>query len=111
LGSNVAQFALVWWVTKTTGSATVLATATLVALLPQVFLGPIVGALVDRWDRRRVMILADSAIALIGMVLVYLLWAEVMNALCNGSLMPLGMAVGGPSPTPGARACRSLSPV
>ncbi len=63
-GSMLVQFALVWWLTKTTGSATVLALATMVALLPQVFLGPFAGALVDRWSRRMVMIGADSLIAL-----------------------------------------------
>ena len=36
LGSSLVQFALVWWLTSTTGSATVLATATLAAVLPQV---------------------------------------------------------------------------
>ena len=40
IGSAVAQFALVWWVTETTGSATVLATATLISMLPGVLLGP-----------------------------------------------------------------------
>jgi len=75
LGSNLVQFALVWWLTKTTGSAAVLATATLVALLPNVFLGPFAGALVDRWNRRRVMIIADGAIALATFVLVLLFWS------------------------------------
>lgn len=63
LGSQLVQFALIWWLTKTTGSATVLATATLVGLLPQVILGPVSGALVDRWNRRVIMIVADSVIA------------------------------------------------
>ncbi len=63
VGSALVQFALVWWMTKTTGSATVLATATLVALLPQILLGPFVGALVDRWNRRLIMIVADTGIA------------------------------------------------
>ena len=58
LGSSLVQFALVWWLTIKTGSTVVLATATLVALLPDVFLGPFAGALVDRWNRRRVMILS-----------------------------------------------------
>ncbi|HBF40345.1 MAG TPA: hypothetical protein DDW19_00755, partial [Anaerolineaceae bacterium] len=40
LGSAVVQFALVWWLTQKTGSATVLTTATLVALLPEVLLAP-----------------------------------------------------------------------
>jgi len=74
LGSQLVQFALVWWLTKTTGSATVLATATLVALLPQVLLGPLAGALIDRWNRRLVMIMADSLIALATVGLALLFW-------------------------------------
>jgi MFS transporter, DHA3 family, macrolide efflux protein len=64
LGSQLVQFALVWWLTSTTGSATVLATAMLFAILPQVFISPFAGALVDRWNRRLVMIMADSMVAL-----------------------------------------------
>lgn len=72
-GSQLVQFALVWWLTETTRSATVLATATLVAVLPQVVLGPIIGPLIDRWNRKRVMMTADSLVALttLGLVLVF----------------------------------------
>ena len=76
LGSGLVQFALVWYLTQQTGSAVVLATATLVALLPDVFLGPFAGALVDRWNRKRVMILADSAVALATLGLVILFWTN-----------------------------------
>lgn len=72
IGSQVAQFAIVWWLTVTTGSATVLAGATLVALVPQIALGPIAGVFVDRWDRRRVMIVADLCIALVSLALALL---------------------------------------
>lgn len=44
IGSRVVQFALVWWLTQLTGSATVLATATMVALIPEILLSPIAGA-------------------------------------------------------------------
>ncbi len=71
-GSSIVQFALVWWLTQKTGSATVLATATLVALLPQILLGPFAGTLVDRWNRRIIMIVADASIALVTAVLIYL---------------------------------------
>ncbi len=64
LGSQLVQFALVWWLIKMTGSATVLALATLMAILPQVLLGPFAGALVDRWNRRLVMVVVDGLIAL-----------------------------------------------
>ena len=79
LGSRLAQFALVWWLTKETGSAVVLTSATMVALLPGVFLGPFVGALVDRWSRRYIMIVADGLIALAAMWLVYLFWSGTMQ--------------------------------
>ncbi len=107
LGSNIAQFALVWWVTKTTGSATVLATATLVALLPQVFLGPMVGALVDRWDRRKVMIVADSGIALVSMILVYLFWADRL-AIWHIYVIMLARGLGGTFHSPAMQASTSL---
>lgn len=72
LGSQLVQFALIWHLTKQTGSATVLATATLVGMLPQIFLGPIAGSIVDRNNRRRIMILADTGIGLVTLFLVLL---------------------------------------
>jgi DHA3 family macrolide efflux protein-like MFS transporter len=72
VGSSLVQFALVWWMTRTTGSATVLATATLIAMLPQIFLAPFAGALIDRWNRKAVMMVADSLIALATLVLIFL---------------------------------------
>ena len=64
LGSQLVQFALIWWLTKTSGSGTVLAIASLFGLVPHVILGPFAGTLVDRWNRRVVMIVADSVSAL-----------------------------------------------
>ncbi|HUV90332.1 MAG TPA: MFS transporter [Anaerolineae bacterium] len=79
IGSRAAQFALVWWLTKLTGSATVLAMASMAALLPEIFLGPIAGALVDRWNRRIVMIVADGCVALASLWLAYLFWTGHMQ--------------------------------
>jgi DHA3 family macrolide efflux protein-like MFS transporter len=69
LGSNLAGFALVWWLTYTTGSATVLAVGTLMQILPQIILGPILGTLVDRWNRRLVMLFSDCIIAVFSLSL------------------------------------------
>ena len=80
VGSQVGGFALVWWLTQETGgSATILALMTLIAMLPQVLLGPFVGALVDRWNRRQVMIVADSLIALFSAGLAVLSWSGVLQ--------------------------------
>lgn len=79
IGSAVAQFGLVWWITSKTGSATILAVATLLSMLPGVILGPLVGALIDRWNRRIVMLVADGAIALVSLWLAYLFWSDSLQ--------------------------------
>jgi DHA3 family macrolide efflux protein-like MFS transporter len=79
LGSQLVQFALVWWLTKTTGSGTVLSLATLAALLPQILLGPFAGALVDRWNRRAIMIAADGMIAAATLILAFLFWRNLAS--------------------------------
>lgn len=75
LGSELVQFALVWWLTTTTGSATVLALATMMAVLPRVFVSPVAGALIDRWSRRMVMMAADgiSALAVVALAVLFAL--------------------------------------
>jgi DHA3 family macrolide efflux protein-like MFS transporter len=72
LGSAVVQFALIWYMTEKTGSAAVLATASMVGLLPQVILGPFAGALVDRWNRKVTMIVADLIVTLATIALMVL---------------------------------------
>ena len=72
-GSQLVQFTLVWWLTLTTfASASVLAIAMIAALLPQIILSPFLGPFIDRWNRRKVMIIADSAIALSVIILALL---------------------------------------
>lgn len=79
VGSALVQFALVWWLTIETGSATVLAFAIMMAMLPQIVIGPFAGVLVDRWNRRHVMIFADAGIALATVVLIVLFAAGIIE--------------------------------
>lgn len=59
IGSGLTRFALGLWVYQQTGSVTQFALIALSSILPHLLLSPLTGALVDRWDRRRVMILSD----------------------------------------------------
>ncbi len=79
LGSQLVQFALIWYLTIKTGSATILATATLVALVPNVVVGPFIGTLVDRWNRRKIMIFADSVISLATIILAILFALDIVQ--------------------------------
>lgn len=79
LGSHLVQFAIVWWLSASSNSATVLAYASLVALLPQIIIASFAGALVDRWSRRRILIGADSAIALATLLLALLFHLDAIR--------------------------------
>lgn len=101
-GSSLVQFALIWWLTRETGSATVLATATMAALLPQIIIGPFAGALVDRLNRRIIMILADMTIALFTLLLFYLFSTEqvqVWHIYAIAAVRSLGEAFHAPAMT------------
>ena len=78
-GSALVQFALIWWLTQESGSATVLAIASLVGMLPQILIGPFAGALVDRWNRRIIMIIADATIAAVSLLLAYLFAVDAVQ--------------------------------
>mgnify|MGYP005836527087 CR=1 FL=1 len=107
IGSVLGEFALIWWVTKTTGSATILAMATLLTLLPQVFLGPFTGALVDRWNRRRVMMVADAFVAAASAALAYLAWSQQL-AVWHLYLIMVARALGGIFHWPAMQASTAL---
>lgn len=94
LGSQVVQFALIWYLTARTGSAAVLAAATFVGTVPQTILGPFIGALVDRWNRRRIMIVADTSVALLTLLLAALFAVGVVQVWHIYALM-LARSLGG----------------
>ncbi len=107
LGSQIVQFSLVWWLTKTSGSASILALASIMALLPQVFLSPIAGAYVDRLNRRLIMIAADTLIALMVLVIAALYAFGVIQVWHIYALMFL-RAVGGAFHNPAMQASTTL---
>jgi MFS family permease len=85
LGSSVTVFALPLLTYKLTGSALNLAISTAAAFLPYLLFGLVIGAWVDRLDRKRVMITVDILQALViatipladalGMLSVYWIYA------------------------------------
>lgn len=64
IGTGMSNLALGLWAWQTTGSATALALMTFFATAPGLIFGPLAGALVDRLDRRLVLVLADTAAGL-----------------------------------------------
>ncbi|MGL4649582.1 MAG: MFS transporter [Caldilineaceae bacterium] len=72
IGSALTQFVLIWWITIEVGSASALAIAGIMALLPQALLGPIGGVVADRYSRRLILIITDSITAGCMILLIWL---------------------------------------
>jgi len=106
-GSALVQFALVWWITLETGSATMLAIAFMAALVPQVAIGPLAGAVVDRSNRKVIMVTADASIAIATAVLAILFWFEVVE-MWHILLLLLVRSLGGAFHWPAFMASASL---
>lgn len=77
LTSSLVNFAIIIWLSLQTGSAEILAWAAIAAMLPQSIIGPFTGALIDRGNRKLVMMLADTFIALCTLILAILFWLNI----------------------------------
>ncbi|WP_242299083.1 MULTISPECIES: MFS transporter [Bacillus cereus group] len=60
IGDSLYTFALPWIAYKLTGSAIIMSSLFAIGVLPIVLFGPIVGVVVDRFDRRKLMWVADA---------------------------------------------------
>jgi MFS family permease len=91
-GSGLTSFALAVWAYQTTGSTTHMALISAFVVLPTVLLSPLAGAYVDRWNRRRALLLSDAGAGLSTLVIAALLllgelelW-HVYAAVCASSV-------------------------
>jgi len=78
-GSEIVQFALIWYLTVQSRSAMVLTLATLVQVLPRTVLGPFVGVWIDRWNRRYLMQTADALTASVTIMLAVLFYLGLVQ--------------------------------
>ena len=72
-GSLLVQYALLWHLTLTTKSGVVLALAAVFGFLPQAIVSIFAGVWADRMNRKVMIILADSAIALATLALAFVM--------------------------------------
>ncbi|MBF2066672.1 MAG: MFS transporter [Calothrix sp. C42_A2020_038] len=74
IGSSMTSFAIEIWAWEITGKATTLAMVGFFSLLPGIFITPISGLIVDRWNRKLLMILGDTVavVATIAIIIFYI---------------------------------------
>ena len=79
IGSGLTSFALGVFVFQRTGSPTQFALIGFFAVIPKVLISPLAGAVVDRWDRRKVMILADFGAGLSTLIIAILFASDQLE--------------------------------
>ncbi len=104
IGTSLTSFALGFWVLTETGSVTQFSMIILSLVLPTVIISPFAGVIIDRFSRKKLMILSNSAAAFSTVVILVLvltgsleIWhIYVMTALAacfNTFLMPTYQSV------------------
>lgn len=63
LTSSILQMAIVWYLITETNSSNIVALSGIVGFLPQGVLGLFIGVYIDRFDRKKIMIISDLLIA------------------------------------------------
>lgn len=99
-GSSLVQYAIMWHITLTTKSGTIMTLAIIAGFLPTLFLSPLAGIWADRYDRKRLIVLADGSIALVTLMtaLAYAMgYGSISLLLLISAMRSLGSAIHGPS--------------
>ena len=105
LGSGMTSFALVLWLYQTSGSALQTALTSVCSYAPYVIMSIFAGALSDRWDKKRTMLVCDLMAALSTVIILvlyktgrlapaHLYLLNALNGLMNTVTIFLGICVG-----------------
>lgn len=99
-GSSLVQYAIIWHITLETQSGFVMTLSILAGFIPSLFLSPFAGVWVDRFNRKLIIILADSFIAIMTLgtaILFYFGYGSISLLLVISAFRSLGNAVHTPA--------------
>ncbi|MDL2318517.1 MFS transporter [Eubacteriales bacterium OttesenSCG-928-A19] len=99
-GSTLVQFAITWYITLTTQSGVYMTISIMCSLLPLLLVSPFAGVWADRYDRKKLIMISDSAIALSTLVLAIVFmsgYREIWLLLAVSTVRALGGAVQTPA--------------
>ena len=68
-GSSLVQYAIVWYITLSTSSGRMLTISTVCGFAPQIAISLFAGVWIDRYDRKSLIMLSDTIIALSTLIL------------------------------------------
>lgn len=80
-GSNISGIALVLWIVDSTNSIIFMGALTMIDVIPGLLLGPMAGAVADRYSRKSILILCDVAYGIFSFTMAGLLLAGAGNLM------------------------------
>src|SRR5262245_27885513 len=96
VGTGMTMFALAIWIWNQTGTVTAVVFTTSFFFLPMMLLGPFAGVVIDRWDRKLLMLVCDGVAGLTSLILFLLflsgtlqVWYLYVAALLGGTFQCL----------------------
>ena len=104
IGSQIVSFAVIWYLTITTGSTLILSLATFANLVPMIIVSPIAGVIADKFSKNFILIFTDAlqAAATLGLIIlfhlgIFQIWHIIIlmgiRGTCQGFQMPVSVAV------------------
>ncbi|MEC5386409.1 MFS transporter [Uliginosibacterium sp. H3] len=91
IGTSAQQVALAWLVYRLTGSAVLLGVTAFVSQAPQLLIAPLAGVIVDRHDRRRVLLLVQWLLLTQALILAALTYT---NLIAPWSIIVMSLILG-----------------
>jgi MFS family permease len=103
IGSGMTSFGMGIWIFEQTRSSTLYALTHFCAAMPAILVAPIAGSLIDRWNRRRTLIVSDALMGLLVLAVLALLLTErlalwhiylyvAVNSVCSAFQRPAYIA-------------------
>lgn len=100
LGSSIVQYAIIWHITLTTSSGGMLAISTVCGFLPQILISLFAGVWIDRFNRKKIIMISDTVIALSTLILALtLLMGQTSSWLLFAALIIRSAGTGIQTPT------------
>lgn len=100
LGSSLVQYAIMWHITLSTKSGLMMTLSIICGFVPMFLLSPFGGVWADRYDRKRLIVLADALIATVTLILAFVFMAgndAIWLLLLTSAVRAVGGAIQQPA--------------
>ncbi|MEZ5504772.1 MAG: MFS transporter [Gammaproteobacteria bacterium] len=94
LGTTLTNFALGVWAYQTGGNVTDFTLIAIASTVPGIILGPFIGSLIDRWERKWVLFGAQLGSAIVVMTIAALYWADTLDVWHIVLVVPVASVCG-----------------